>query len=281
MELEDTLVELNDEQKHIDVIAAGEKKTIVYEYTVTEEDILRGTILNVMTASGKDPNGHTVTDEDDETVDPEDILIDLDVEKTSDVKSLAKVGEDITYTIVVANNSNVTCYNVKVDDDLVDLHEVIEVLAQGEIRTFEAAYTVTDEDRDNGEVKNTVHVKADPIPDPNDPGSELIPEDTDEVIDNVERQQYTLTIRYLYENGETAYQERVYQLYEGDIYNVESPVIKGYSASMKIVSGTMPGHDVQVTVIYRKNGPDVVIIDDFDPALGLGSGMMNLGDCFD
>ena len=58
-------------------------------------------------------------------------------------------------------------------------------------------------------------------------------------------------------------------------------MISGYAASIKIVEGRMPAYDLQFTVIYTKKGPGTIIIDDFDPALGLGGGLLNIGDCFD
>ena len=79
---------------------------------------------------------------------------------------------------------------------------------------------------------------------------------------NLER--YTLTIRYVYENGSTAAETVTQELPVGDSYSVDSPVIEGYAVDMETVSGVMPGADVIVVVTYRAEE----IFD--DPSVPLG-----------
>jgi len=50
----------------------------------------------------------------------------------------------------------------------------------------------------------------------------------------------------------TAYAE---QYSKGDVYSVDSPVFTGYKmadSTQSIVTGTMPGENVTVTVVYKK-----------------------------
>jgi uncharacterized repeat protein (TIGR01451 family) len=49
-------------------LAPGASETYTYVYTVTQADVDAGSIYNVATATGTDPNGDPVEDEDDETV---------------------------------------------------------------------------------------------------------------------------------------------------------------------------------------------------------------------
>ena len=61
---------------------------------------------------------------------------------------------------------------------------------------------------------------------------------------------YTLTIKYVYEDGEEAATTYTQQLNQDDTYKVESPKISGYVASMTTVEGTMLAQNTDVTVTY-------------------------------
>ena len=56
----------------IDRLAVGETKQFTATYTVTEDDILEGTIVNRATATGKDPRNEEVTGEGEVRVDTEE-----------------------------------------------------------------------------------------------------------------------------------------------------------------------------------------------------------------
>ncbi|NLF27679.1 MAG: MucBP domain-containing protein, partial [Clostridiales bacterium] len=63
---------------------------------------------------------------------------------------------------------------------------------------------------------------------------------------------WTLRIRYLLEGGGEAAPDHVQTgLSEGDPYEVASPEIGGKTPDQATVSGTMPGSDVEITVVYR------------------------------
>ena len=61
---------------------------------------------------------------------------------------------------------------------------------------------------------------------------------------------YTLTIKYVYEDGKEAAKTYTQQLNQDATYKVESPKISSYVASMTTVEGTMPAQDTEVRVIY-------------------------------
>ncbi len=61
---------------------------------------------------------------------------------------------------------------------------------------------------------------------------------------------YTLTINYVYANGEVAAAPYTAQVAFGTAYSVTSPVIAGCTANVLVVEGTMPDDDVTVTVTY-------------------------------
>ena len=87
---------------------------------------------------------------------------------------------------------------------------------------------------------------------------------------------YTLTVRYLYEDGATAAPSHTETLNYGDSYRVVTPGREGYEASRSVVSGTMRARDTEITVIYTSD--EFVEIDDYGTALGLGGICLNAGE---
>ena len=176
---------------NIDELKVGAEKEFTTEYTVTSADILNGNVLNSVTAKGneipdpKDPENPKIPEgEGEKTDETDDLDTTLTVTKTSD-KGGAKVelGETITYTITVKNDGNVSFFNVKVDDELTNLHETIAELPVGAKRTFTTTYTVTSDDVKAGKVLNSATAKGDEIPDPKDTENPKTPEGKDETTD--------------------------------------------------------------------------------------------------
>ena len=100
----------------IDRLAVGETKQFTATYTVTEDDILEGTIVNRATAIGKDPRNEEVTGEGEVRVDTEekDSHLTVSKETTSEPENGEKyaLGETINYLITVTNDGNLTLTNV-------------------------------------------------------------------------------------------------------------------------------------------------------------------------
>ena len=89
---------------------------------------------------------------------------------------------------------------------------------------------------------------------------------------------YTLTIKYVYEDGTVAAKTYTATYQKGKTYSVTSPVLDGYTASEKVVKGTMPGNDLTVTVTYTRSS---VPTPDPDTPLGVGPVYFNVGDCLE
>ncbi|MBP3649477.1 MAG: DUF11 domain-containing protein, partial [Clostridia bacterium] len=169
---------------------------------VTSDDILAGKVINSVTGKGDpipdpdDPENPKIPEGKDEVEDdPDPIDTTLTVTKTSD-KDGQKVGlgETINYTITVKNDGNVPFTNVVVTDELTGDEWTIAELKVGEEKEFTAAYTVTSDDILAGKVINSVTGKGDPIPDPDDPENPKIPEGGDEVEDDPDPVDTTLTV---------------------------------------------------------------------------------------
>ncbi len=92
-------------------------------------------------------------------------------------------------------------------------------------------------------------------------------------------EEYTLTVYYRYLGGEEAAPTHEETHREGEPYDVESPHIEGYRPIPVRITGTMPGRDVEYTVIYIPI--DETIIEYLETPLGLGRVEINIGDCLE
>ena len=149
--------ELTGLNETIDKLAAGGVKTFKTSYTVTEDDMVEGKVVNTVTGSATDPKGDTTTGTPDEvTTKTEDIYDNLTVEKTvtEGTYKVYDVGDTIEYTIKVTNNGNVTAYGVVVSDDLTGFTSEEFDLAAGKSEEFTTSYEVTEADIEAGKVTN-------------------------------------------------------------------------------------------------------------------------------
>ncbi len=100
-----------------------------------------------------------------------------------------------------------------------------------------------------------------------------------------------LTIYYQYLDGTAAADTHYETLHAGDAYDVVSPVIEGYVASILRVEGVMPGRDVEYVVIYvaqpkdkkkqPKDDDKKIFLHAYETPLGLGNVNLNAGECFE
>ena len=159
-------------------------------------------------------------------------------------------GDTARYGIVVENNGNVALQNVKVEDSLTGLSETIEALEPGEQRTFTTEYTVVPHDIPAGMLENTVIVMADDVPDPLRPGLAIPVGSFASAVIKLKNRLCRLKIRYWVD-------QRVYDSYTGvyevsDTYEVQSPVIPGYTTDEEAVAGMLV-RDVERDVYYTKS----------------------------
>ena len=151
------------------------------EYTVTEEDILKGTVLNEATAAGKstdpeNPNPEIVPGNTEDPTDHPNGHLTVTKETTSTPANgeAYALGETITYKITAANDGNLTLKNVVVTDELTGDEWTIDSLAPGQSsEAFTASHKVTQKDILNGSVVNEATAAGkSPDPDKPDPGVE-------------------------------------------------------------------------------------------------------------
>lgn len=92
-------------------------------------------------------------------------------------------------------------------------------------------------------------------------------------------QPHTLTIYYIYWDGRKAAETHYSIHWPGENYDVVSPVIPGYRATLLRVAGVMPNRDLEFTVVYWP--PEDTLIEDYETALGLGIIYMHVGVCYE
>jgi uncharacterized repeat protein (TIGR01451 family) len=147
------------------VLAPGQTVDATADYTITQADVDRGSVVNVATASGKPPVGDTIS-----VTSPPSITAvaeaapALGVTKTAefaDDGATGAVGDVVAYTVEVENIGNVTVGDVTLTDPLPGLStpilrfpEAAGVLAPGQAATVTATYAITQADVDRGFVVN-------------------------------------------------------------------------------------------------------------------------------
>ena len=173
----DPLVGLNTSIASLDL---GESQVFDETYTITQEDLDRGFLTNTAAASGQDPDDDPVNGEGSVTVMGPVQQASLVVSKSASPMTFSAVGDEITYTITVTNDGDVTVTDITVTDTLLGLDESIVSLDPGESQVFSdqtssllhatpytLTYTITQVDLDRGFVTNTATVSGqDPDGDP-------------------------------------------------------------------------------------------------------------------
>ncbi|MBQ6481419.1 MAG: DUF11 domain-containing protein, partial [Anaerolineaceae bacterium] len=153
IEMTDTLVTLNIPA--FELVPGQKKEDITYTYIVTQADVDAGKIDNTATATGKDPKDNDVTGSDDAEVTTVAASPEITVEKSADPANGVKVGDTVTYTVVVTNTGNVTISSIEMSDTLVTLSEAPFDLQPGDSRTITYTYVVKQSDVDAGVINNT------------------------------------------------------------------------------------------------------------------------------
>uniref|UniRef100_UPI00260A679D Calx-beta domain-containing protein n=2 Tax=uncultured Dokdonia sp. TaxID=575653 RepID=UPI00260A679D len=171
------------EEDTVALLVVGDSVVFTGTYTITQDDIDTGEVINIAFAEGIDPLGDIVLDQSDDPMDTTDVdtdgdgdgedptvtMIDqlpgLNITKTASYQDFnadgfANAGDQIIYTFVVINTGNVTLTDVHVDDPMVIVAGDPVTLLPGENATFTAVYIITEEDVANGEIVNVATAVA-------------------------------------------------------------------------------------------------------------------------
>ena len=160
-------------------IDPGETWVWSFTYTITQDDVDAGGLVNSATAGGSDPNDDPVTDQSDNGDDTDGNSTDDDtrfaiipVPDLTVVKELVSVGdaanEQVEYLITVTNTGEATLRDLEIVDTMTNndgtvLNPVTVAVASGdpallpvtEFMTYRVTYALTQDDVDSGGVSNT------------------------------------------------------------------------------------------------------------------------------
>ncbi len=150
---------LTDSTQSIGELNPSQNYSFATEYKVLEKDHGK-TIINNVTATGKDQNGKlyqaSAIASVETTMEPG-----LEVKKVADV-SYSKLGNLIHYQIWVNNTGNIDLKSVDVADEVTGYHENIGALAREESRKLATDYQVMDKDDGTTLVNKVVANGTDP-----------------------------------------------------------------------------------------------------------------------
>ena len=131
-------------------------------HTVTEEDVLKGTVFNTATAKGnstdtENPETEVVPGEKSEAV--QEAKASYEIIKEADAGEY-KVGDKVNYRIRVINNGNVTIKDIDVEDKLTGGKWHLDSLKPNTEEVFNTQYVITEADVIKGTVKNIATAKG-------------------------------------------------------------------------------------------------------------------------
>ncbi|MFO7998951.1 MAG: hypothetical protein R6U86_08225, partial [Bacteroidales bacterium] len=133
----------------------GEIKVFPIIFYVQQADIEKGSVNDTATAELDE-----ITQSDNVIVlyaNPDPSLV---ITKTANKETFNQVGEEIIYTIVVANTGNVILSDVVVEDRNTGLKAAIGDFAPGASQTFTETYITTQADKDYRSVVNTAKISG-------------------------------------------------------------------------------------------------------------------------
>ena len=157
-------------------------------YTLTQDDISAGKVLNIVIMNAKDPKGNPVEPARAEATTIIEKTASHSVVKTVDKELIekARAGDSISYTMVYTNTGNVVLKDVSFADEMLKAAGIdiqwdwsatvscgeTRSLAPGESVTGKATYKITQSDIDTGKITNTILAYAsDPDGNPLEPVS--------------------------------------------------------------------------------------------------------------
>ncbi|NVK50536.1 MAG: DUF11 domain-containing protein, partial [Cyclobacteriaceae bacterium] len=134
-------------------------RTFTTTYTVSQQDLDAGEIINNATVAGEAPSNNPVNSSDDLTLRAK-IAGALNLEKTANPTVFVNQGEVVTYTFVLTNTGNVTLSNIVLDDPRINFNQAVPDLAPGQATSITHSYTLTQADINAQVVINTATATA-------------------------------------------------------------------------------------------------------------------------
>ena len=146
-----------------DELAPEASCELVGTYTVTQDDVDAGEVINTGSAQGQAADGQTVEAEEATVQTPVEGESSMAMEKVlENSASFVEVGETLSYTVTVTNTGAVTLTDVLVSDDMISpSSEQCSHLAPGDHCVLSGEYVVTEADAEEGFIVNQAVAEAD------------------------------------------------------------------------------------------------------------------------
>lgn len=138
-------------------IAPGAKVVCTGSYTITDEDVAAGKVVNTVRADGTDERGDNVPSNEDKVVNPI-VYYALSFSKSAKATTLKKAGDKVDYTFQVTNTGNQALHDIAIKDALLEaygekitgtkgeaLKDLGATLEPGKSITLKATHVTTDE----------------------------------------------------------------------------------------------------------------------------------------
>ena len=188
--------ETSDDTTGVGRLAPGESVSGTMRYTVTQDDIDAGRIVNTASVTSRSPDGGTPSSTDSTETTASGVPS-LALKKTVDKTALtvggddapAKSGTKLTYEFKISNTGAVTLDDVSISDELKGLSDisyewpsdVAGRLRPGETASATATYTVSQGDIDTGNVTNVAKATAE------NPGGDDVESTSEQATTSIER----------------------------------------------------------------------------------------------
>ncbi|UFU06218.1 DUF7507 domain-containing protein [Ruania halotolerans] len=165
-------------------LAPGAQTSCATVYTLTEDDIVAGSVANEASATGTPPGEEPIGSPPSEVEIPTPAEPGLSLTKTATPDEASAAGDAIEYSFLVENTGNVTIGDLTIDEteftgsgELSALTCPATSLAPGQIITCTADYVLTQADVDAGGVSNTATATGTPTggePISSEPSTEIV-----------------------------------------------------------------------------------------------------------
>lgn len=165
------------DDKSVGTLIPGQKGSYEFAYEVTQANVDAGEVHNAATSEGIDPQGNAEPSNYADTTTPTGGEFALRAVKNADLDDVnesgyAEVGEQITYTVTVYNDGDITATNVTPNDPMLGatFTPASADIAPGASQVFTfTPYTVTAEDIQAGSVDNSATASGTNPTDPDTP----------------------------------------------------------------------------------------------------------------
>ncbi|MFF7291537.1 beta strand repeat-containing protein [Microbacterium sp. NPDC008134] len=149
-------------------LAPGQRVTATAEYTLTQADVDAGSVSSIVTGTGTPQVGAPATATQPATlaIAPTSGLV---FQKTATLDAAGEngLGDAVTFGFRLENTGTVTLSDIRITDELtgigpieIDWPGAANTLAPGDVATGTAAYAISQDDVDRGQVENTASVRA-------------------------------------------------------------------------------------------------------------------------